>query len=88
MRAIGWLAARCGQTGPAPIAIVGTGRCGSTLLVRILESHPEIAAWPGEANELWHPNSYPWAQRAIDTPPMVESRSRPSMLLGRPRSSG
>jgi len=42
-----------------PIFIVGTGRCGTTLLVKILNSHPNIVGFPGEANEYWHPTLYP-----------------------------
>lgn len=43
----------------APIFIVGTGRCGSTLLGRILRSHPSVVGFPNEANHLWHPTLYP-----------------------------
>jgi len=39
----------------APVFIVGTGRCGTSLLVRILRSHHDITVFPGEANHLFHP---------------------------------
>ncbi len=53
-----------------PIFIVGTGRCGTTLLVRILESHPEILVFPSEANTLWHPSLYPFNQSRREGPPI------------------
>jgi len=53
-----------------PIFIVGTGRCGTTLLVRILRSHPEIIGFPAEANALWHPNLYPGEKAKIIIPPI------------------
>lgn len=53
-----------------PIFIVGTGRCGTTLLVRILRSHPEILGFPAEANALWHPNFYPREKAKIIVPPI------------------
>lgn len=42
-----------------PVFVIGTGRCGTTLCYRIFRSHQQILAFPGEANELWHPNLYP-----------------------------
>ena len=53
-----------------PVFIVGTGRCGTGLLVRILNSHPDIAGYPGEANELWHPKLEPFESTSIDIPPI------------------
>jgi len=38
-----------------PVFILGTGRCGTSLLDKILKSHPNITGFPGEANKLWHP---------------------------------
>lgn len=52
------------------IFIVGTGRSGSTLLVRILGSHSEMVGFPGEANELWHPKLYPDEKAEIQIPPV------------------
>ena len=54
-----------------PIFVVGTGRSGTSLLVKILQSHRDLVAYPTEANELWHANSYPYARRKIDTPPLL-----------------
>src|SRR4030067_112120 len=53
-----------------PIIIIGTGRCGTSLLVKILNSHPGISGFPGEANELWHPRLEPFESAAIDIPPI------------------
>ncbi|MCG8571574.1 MAG: sulfotransferase [Spirochaetes bacterium] len=54
-----------------PIVIIGTGRCGSTLLLKVLGSHKELIIYKGEGNEYWHPVSYPYAKRSIETPPYV-----------------
>src|SRR3990170_432882 len=53
-----------------PIFIIGTGRCGTTLLVRILNSHPSLSGFPGEANELWHPMLEPYESSSFDIPPI------------------
>ncbi len=53
-----------------PCFIIGTGRCGTTLLVKILKSHPGIAGYPGEANELWHPKLEPFETTSLDMPPI------------------
>lgn len=52
-----------------PFFFIGCGRSGTTLLFKLLSNHPEISAYPEEANDLWHPQSYPWYKRKIDTPP-------------------
>lgn len=52
------------------IFIVGTGRSGSTLLVDILGSHSELVAFPGEANELWHPKLFPDEDAEIEISPI------------------
>lgn len=69
----GTLATALGYKLRSPTIIIGTGRCGSTLLVRILDSHPYLIGFPEEANELWHPKSYPFAKKTIETPAMVEN---------------
>jgi len=53
-----------------PIFIVGTGRNGSTLLVKILGSHSELISFPGEANQLWHPKLFPDDKAEIEVPPI------------------
>ncbi|MFA7097794.1 MAG: sulfotransferase [Gammaproteobacteria bacterium] len=54
-----------------PVFVVGTGRCGSTLVAKMLRAHREMAGFPNEANELWHPRSYPHYRASIDTPPIL-----------------
>jgi hypothetical protein len=54
-----------------PIFVVGTGRCGTSLLAQILKSHPQLVTFPGEANHLWHPKVYPYNRRAVETPPIL-----------------
>jgi hypothetical protein len=63
-----------------PIFIVGTGRCGTSLLVRIFQSHNQLITFPGEANHLWHPNSYPYSRRSVGTPPILEDPKRFSAI--------
>ncbi|MBN1630806.1 MAG: sulfotransferase [Thermoleophilia bacterium] len=53
-----------------PVFVVGTGRCGTTLLMRILSAHPAIAIFPGEANALWHPGLYPIDKAKVAVPPI------------------
>jgi hypothetical protein len=66
-----------------PVFIVGTGRCGTNLLVRILNSHPDIAGYPGEANELWHPKLEPFESATIDIPPIeVDPRRFSEVSIG------
>jgi hypothetical protein len=53
-----------------PVFFVGSGRSGTTLLARLLARHPDIAVYPYEANDLWHPATYPWASSRLDVPPI------------------
>ena len=53
-----------------PVLIIGSGRCGTTLLVRILHTHPGLAGFPGEANELWHPKLEPFESASLNIPPI------------------
>jgi len=53
-----------------PVFFVGCGRSGTTLLARILATHPEIAVYPYEANELWHPKTFPWTRSKVVVPPI------------------
>lgn len=63
----------------SPIFVVGTGRCGSTLLRNVLTSHPKLAVPWSEYNNLWHPRLYPYrtptpqAERVVDAPPFHSS---------------
>ena len=66
-----------GRTGRAfgvelrrPVFIIGTGRCGTTLLIKVLGSHPRLSGFPAEANELWHPKLEPFESASIDLPPI------------------
>ena len=53
-----------------PFVIIGTGRTGTNLLESILKTHPDIAMFPGEANELWHPRLVPFNSSTVDVPPI------------------
>jgi hypothetical protein len=53
-----------------PVFIIGTGRCGTTLLVDMLDTHRGLAGFPGEANELWHPRLEPFESSRINIPPI------------------
>lgn len=44
-----------------PFFLMGSGRSGTTMLLRMLASHRDVAPYPNEANHLWHPETYPWA---------------------------
>ncbi|MFT4702622.1 MAG: hypothetical protein ACI81R_000308 [Bradymonadia bacterium] len=64
------LVSEIGET-DAPLVVLGTGRCGSTLTVRVLQSHPDIEDVPGELNTVLHPATYPYRRRSIEVPPFV-----------------
>jgi len=53
-----------------PVFIIGCARSGTSVLKRVLGRHPEIDGYPSEANELWHPSSYPWAAGARRAAPL------------------
>ena len=53
-----------------PVFVIGSGRCGTTLLTDVLDSHPGLVGYPDEANHLWHPVSYPFEASAIATAPI------------------
>jgi Sulfotransferase family len=69
-----WLAGVAGRAvrfkATCPIFIIGTGRCGTTVLVNILKTHPSLLAFPGEANELWHCKLEPFETTSLDIPPI------------------
>lgn len=73
---VGTLATAFGHRLRSPVFIIGTGRCGTSLLGRILNAHTQLIGFPGEANELWHPKSYPFARKSIETPTIVEKPKR------------
>ena len=52
-----------------PFFIIGCGRSGTSLLLKVLAAHLEIAAYPDEANKLWHPQAYPWHESKLFIPP-------------------
>ncbi len=62
LAAIGGLSAIQGKAAATdhPIFVMGTGRCGSTLFSRVLESHEDILIYPTEANNLFYPKTYPF----------------------------
>lgn len=53
-----------------PFFFIGCGRSGTTLLVNLLASHREIAVYPYEATEMWHPKLYPWYRSNRKTAPI------------------
>lgn len=76
LRFIGRIVRRLGYELRTPIFVVGTGRCGTNLLMRVLRSHSQLTGFPGEANDLWHPHSYEWLDRTIETPTIMEDPER------------
>jgi hypothetical protein len=53
-----------------PVFFIGSGRSGTSTLARLLGSHPDVAVFPHEANELWHPGLYPWFRSQRETLPL------------------
>jgi len=68
---LGRVVTSLGHSCKAPIFLVGTGRCGSTLLATILKSHKKVVSFHPKVNALWHPNSFPFAEARIETPALV-----------------
>lgn len=65
----GTLAGALGRRIETPVFVVGSGRCGTTLLTDVLSSHPALLGYPGEANDLWHPRTYPFdVSRVAEAP--------------------
>jgi hypothetical protein len=52
-----------------PYFFIGCGRSGTSWLATLLRSHKDIAGYPYEANELWHPRRFPWALTDQPTAP-------------------
>jgi len=53
-----------------PVFLIGSGRSGTTYLQHILEMHPEIDGYPGEAEPLWHVATYPYHEKQLPVPPI------------------
>lgn len=53
-----------------PYFIIGCARSGTSILYKTLASHREIATYPTEANDLWHPKAYPWHSSDLGSPPI------------------
>lgn len=53
-----------------PYFFIGCGRSGTSLLARLLSSHRDIAVYPYEANEMWHPQSFPWHHSNSNSAPI------------------
>jgi hypothetical protein len=69
--AFGRISEVLGFTLKNPIFVLGSGRCGTTLLHKILKSNRQICIYPTEANELWHPRCYPYSSAKIKSPPIL-----------------
>jgi hypothetical protein len=63
---VGFFAKILGVKNLTPIFIIGTGRCGSTLLNSILDSNAQLNVLLGEGNEFWHHKAYPYQNRKIE----------------------
>jgi hypothetical protein len=53
----------------SPVFVIGTGRCGTTLLCNVFRLSNKIAVFPTEANEFWHPLFYPYRPN-LSIPPI------------------
>jgi hypothetical protein len=53
-----------------PVFLIGSGRSGTTYLQHILELHPDIDGYPGEAEPLWHVATYPYHEKQPPVPPI------------------
>ena len=74
--AFGRFAEQLGMPLKQPVFIVGSGRCGTSLLVKVLNSHRNLIGFPGEANDLWHPTLYPFSNTASYTLPIEADPER------------
>jgi len=66
----GALASAIGRPVRTPIFVVGSGRCGTSLLTDVLSSHPALIRYPAEANDLWHPRTYPFDASGVAEAPI------------------
>ncbi|WP_437664783.1 sulfotransferase [Sorangium sp. So ce1182] len=62
------------SNGTPPLFIVGTGRCGSTMLSRLLAQHPDVASLSELYNSL---GAGAFPQDPVDGPSLWEALSRP-----------
>jgi protein-tyrosine sulfotransferase len=53
-----------------PTFIIGCARSGTSILKKMLQCHESVAAFPSEANHLWHPTAYPWVESDHQKPPL------------------
>jgi hypothetical protein len=60
---------RLGARIARPHFMLSSGRSGTTMLNALFDLHPDVANYPSEGNELWHPRLYPWATSTVATPP-------------------
>ncbi|NQT94687.1 MAG: sulfotransferase [Lentisphaerae bacterium] len=63
-----WAPDYCARAVSRPFLIVGCARSGTTLLLELLAEHPDVEAYPGEANRIWHPGTYPWRESSLKGP--------------------
>ena len=73
LRLLGGIVGAAGYRPAKPLFVVGTGRCGSSLLIEILASNRQLVVFPDEANDLWHPHSYPFSRAAVKGPSIIEN---------------
>lgn len=72
-----------------PRFLVCCGRSGSSLLRRLPSRHPQLGVLPSEANELWHPQLYPWTATDRAVPPLwLEPHRFTSETGPRPQGPG
>ena len=69
-----------------PVFFIGSGRSGTNLLARLLASHPDIAVYPYETNDLWHPRAFPWWASTRGSPPIWKDPYAFTAMTARGRS--
>ncbi len=56
---------------PSPVFMIGSGRCGTTLFLHIINTHKCARGYPTEGSELFHRGLYPYARRTLEGPPIA-----------------